>query len=103
MFCSRLGTKKILLHAPVEEGTNLVGVDHLETDDVPHHGEGLVGGDHRLAIRIQIEEDGHLALLGDAFRQLAPGQQQLAVFPRRQPGAALLDLDDGQGVHLANL
>ena len=95
--------EQILFHAPVEEGTDLVGVDHLEADDVTHHGKGLVGGDHRLAIRVQIEKDGHLAILGDAFRQLTLGQQQLAIFPRSQPGTAIFELNDGEGVHLANL
>ncbi len=96
--------EQILLHAPVEEGANLVGIDHLEADDVVHHGKRLVGGDHRLAVGIQIEEDLDAVPFRHPFRQLTLGQQQLAVlFASRQPGAPIFELDYGKGVHLANL
>ena len=95
--------EQILFHAPVEEGADLVGVDHLEAGKFVHHGKWLVGGDHRLAVSIQIEEDLHIVLLLDPFRQLAPGQQQFTVLPSREPGATVFEFNDVEGVHLANL
>ncbi len=97
------GHKQILFHAPVEESTNLVGIDHFQTGKFVHHGKWLVSGDHRLAIGIQIEEDLHAIPLFHPFRQLTLGQQQFTVLIGRKPGAAIFEFNNGEGVHLANL